>query len=117
MNCPICGNRMSQIKVAPCYDCGHDETEIDEFKNHEHEYHLFTIFDEKIILCDFCDADFDSYDPEYLGLPEGSPMDYPMTLIEKIEDPKMEKDFFCPDCKHRLKFLDFLKNIRKKNST
>jgi len=108
---------MEKIEVAPCYDCGHSEKELEELKKLEHEYHLFNVFGEKIVLCDFCDADFGSYYPEYFGFPEGSPQDYPMDLIKKITEPKPSKDHYCPKCQHRLSFIAFLTKVRKKNAT
>lgn len=116
MNCPICNDDMITIEVAPCYDCGHLAIEIDEMKKGEHEYYHYKIFDVDIVLCDFCDADFDSYEPRYFGLSDAHPQDYPFsenrTRIKKIET---QKDDYCENCQHRLAFLRFLKTVRETN--
>ncbi len=116
MECPICNSDMASIEVAPCYDCGHSKEEITELKNDEHEYYLYEIFGEKIILCDFCDADFDSYYPEYFGLLKDLPQEYPFDQNRlKIEDAEVKTDYYCKKCQRRLAFLNFLKTVREKN--
>ena len=116
MNCPICHDDMITIEVAPCYDCGHLKNEINEMKNGEHEYHHYKIFGVDIVLCDFCDADFDSYKPGYFCLPETHPQDYPFSERRKrIKILETQKDYYCKNCQHRLAFLSFLKIVRKIN--
>ena len=63
--CPICGGSLQERTVAPCFDCGHAESELREFAAGEHEYHLYRVFGPEIVPCDFCDADFGSYYPSY----------------------------------------------------
>jgi len=58
---------MIERAVAPCFDCGHEESELGELAAGEHEYHRYRIFDREIVLCDFCDADFGSYYPSFVG--------------------------------------------------
>jgi hypothetical protein len=69
-----------------------------------------------VVLCDFCDADFGSYYPDYLGLPGNVPGDYPdgypLELVEKVEPKCQDVDSYCPVCKHRLMFLQFLRAVR-----
>jgi hypothetical protein len=93
--------------VPPCYDCGHETNELQELKDGEHEYHKFKVFNQTIILCDFCDADFGSYYPDYFGLLGEFPQDYLLELIEKIKEPIIEKDMYCSKCQHCLKFIKF----------
>ena len=88
MKCPICNENMKKKKVAPCFDCGHEESEISELINDEHEYHIFEVFGQEIVLCDFCDADFGSYYPDYFGMSGEFPKDYPLELIKKLTHPK-----------------------------
>lgn len=117
MQCPICSEAMTEIKVAPCFDCGHESSELEELKNGEHEYHLFKVLGEKIVLCDFCDADFDSYYPEYLGFPDSIAHNYPLELVSKIQSPVPATDYLCSKCQHRLAFLRFLKSLRQRNAS
>lgn len=113
--CPICAGSLEERAVAPCFDCGHSPSELEEFERGEHEYHAFSIWGHELVLCDFCDADFGSYHPDYFGRPAGPHPDYPLQLIRKVEQPSLAKDFYCPNCKHRLAFLIFLSKVRAKN--
>lgn len=69
-HCPICHSTLESRPVAPCFDCGHVESELVELAAREHTYHEFRAFGYKIIHCNFCDADFGSYYPSYFGLPD-----------------------------------------------
>ncbi len=111
--CPICEGMMERRTVAPCYDCGHLPHELEELARGEHEYHHFSIYGQQIVLCDFCDADFGSYYPEYLGLSGKRPQEYPLELISKVVEPAQEEDGYCPACRHRAAFLTFLMNVRR----
>ncbi len=79
-------------KVSPCYDCGHDPLALAELARGEYEYLRVLIFGQEIVLCGFCDADFDSYHADYLGAPEESENNYPMKLIAKVGNPCAEED-------------------------
>lgn len=116
MKCPVCYGTLNKIKVAPCFDCGHAPEEIAELAHGEHEYHIFEIWGQNIVLCDFCDADFGSYFPDYFGLPEGPPQEYPLELIEMLDSPTIGIDLYCSSCRHRLAFLKFLKAARSHNA-
>ena len=64
--CPLCHTRLEVRKVAPCVDCGHLEEEIDHALNGQHTYAEMRVFGElNIILCNFCQVDFGSYDPQF----------------------------------------------------
>lgn len=106
-SCPICAGSLEMIDIAPCFDCGHSPSELGELVRGEHEYHVFEIWGHEIVLCDFCDADFGSYYPEYWGLPRGPFPDYLLALVRKVGNPEVGRDWFCPACKHRLAFLRF----------
>lgn len=114
--CPICADPLEERTVAPCFDCGHSPSEIGEFERGEHDYHVFSIWGQKLVLCDFCDADFGSYFPDYFGLPEGPHPNYPLQLICELEHPSLVKDLYCQRCKHRLEFLSFLAKVRIQNA-
>jgi hypothetical protein len=117
MLCPICKGSLEMRKVAPCYDCGHFPEELVELERGQYEYHVFKLFGQEFVLCDFCDADFDSYDYDYLGVPEEFENNFPLELIAKVEDPHSEEDGYCTKCKHRQAFLVFLKNLRDYHTT
>jgi DNA-directed RNA polymerase subunit RPC12/RpoP len=107
---------MELRECSPCFDCGHEPNEIEHFNNNEHEYYVVKVFGLEIQLCDFCDADFGSYNPSYFGLKEG-PVEKHMSasFSDKISKPVIEKDYVCQQCSHRLKFLEFLKKARDIN--
>lgn len=117
MLCPICKGKLETREVAPCYDCGHEPKELDDLASGGHDYYLVKIYGQEIVLCDFCEADFDSYDPDFLGLPEECANNYPSERISKVDNPLPGEDSYCPECGCRLAFLTFLKNVRDKNST
>ncbi len=108
---------MQPIDVAPCFDCGHAQQEIEHLSQGEHDYHVFEIWGCEIVLCDFCDADFGSYLPRYWGLPEGPLPDYPLRLIRKLQSPKVSQDAYCASCKHRLAFLSFRQQALARHRT
>jgi hypothetical protein len=118
MDCPICKTEMREVVVAPCFDCGHEDGEVKEFLNEEHEYSWFRIFGKDILLCDFCSADFPSYDPRYFGVAEDEckGFSYPMELIKEEKAGKIQKDFYCGKCQHRLAFIEFLIAARQSNT-
>lgn len=116
MKCPICNTEMMKIEVAPCYDCGHSKNEIEDMKKGAHDYYQYKIFGEDIVLCDFCDSDFNSYVPGYFGLSERYTKDYPFgDTRTKIKYLETQKDYYCENCQHRLAFLNFLKKVRERN--
>ena len=114
--CPICLSKLQEQQVAPCYECGHETRELDEYRQGYHKYNLFSIWDEELVLCDFCDADFDSYYPEYFGLKKDVHIEYPLKFVSEVEKPALSIDLYCPTCKHRLVFLEFIAKVRRKNS-
>lgn len=107
---------MQGINVAPCYDCGHAAAEIDHLAQGQHEYHVFELWGREIVLCDFCDADFGSYAPDYWGFLESRLPDYPLRLIRKLDNPTVSRDLYCAPCSHRLAFLLFRQHAFSHNS-
>ncbi len=115
--CPICSGSLGQREVAPCYDCGHETSELGELVRGEHEYFWYSVFGQRLVLCDFCDADFGSYLPQYFGLPDGPCGSYQgLERHETISDPQPAMDGYCATCQHRLAFLEFLRAARQHNS-
>ena len=115
--CPICHGPLEVRDVAPCWDCGAMPDELAEFKRGEHEYSEWEVFpDLTAVLCDFCDADFGSYDPTYFGLPKGSRIGMDkMRPLRKLNDLTITKDGYCPECQQRLAFLNFIVKAREQN--
>lgn len=114
--CPICKGALEEIDVAPCYDCGHEPAELEELSRREHEYFVYSAFGQEIVLCDFCDVDFGSYDPNYFGWPKRRPDDGLLERVRAIDDPRPARDGYCSHCRHRKAFLSFLKAARKYNN-
>ncbi|MFC0682595.1 hypothetical protein ACFFGH_32605 [Lysobacter korlensis] len=115
-NCPICSSALTPIQVAPCFDCGHAQRELEDWAHGKHEYRVYRIWGQDIVLCDFCDADFGSYFPDYWGLPEGPLPDYPLDLVSIVENPQLSQDGYCNQCQHRLAFLRFRQQAIDHNS-
>ena len=110
--CPICDGPTEVRSVAPCFDCGHEPREIGEFRRGEHSFALYSLLGVELVLCDFCDADFGSYVPEYLGFPIEAAHDYPLVLERGLPDPSLSSDHYCPTCGHRRAFLVALREVR-----
>lgn len=116
--CPICYADLEVRDCAPCHDCGWDSKEIDHFRENRHTYKTYDIYKGlQLTLCDFCDVDFGSYKPEYFGFKNGHRIGFQdFHLIKEVRNPQIAKDKFCPQCSSRLKFLNFLFDIRQLNS-
>jgi len=119
-HCPICYEKLEIIDVAPCNDCGWDETEIQHLKEKKHIYAEFEVYGSKLILCNFCDVDFSSFQPSFWGFPDKERIGYGSEGFRKIEEIPYEKlsirkDKFCPSCKGRLTFLKALAKARGNN--
>ncbi|MBP7864811.1 MAG: hypothetical protein KA419_02595 [Acidobacteria bacterium] len=117
MHCPICRSEMERREMAPCFVCGHAPRELDEFRQGAHTYAEYEVFPgERMVLCDFCDADFGSFFPDYWGFPPSREMDLTEEqLIGPAENPTLALDWFCPVCRYRLKFLAVRKRVLQRN--
>ena len=113
-DCPLCGAAMEVRNVAPCEECGGDPESIDRFGARDQTYHLVRVFGgSELILCTGCMLDFGSLDPNFLGLPAGTPYGFEhMEIVREITGPAIRADNFCPECEYRLKFLRFVKEVR-----
>jgi hypothetical protein len=101
-------------EVAPCYDCGHDPKELDDLRAGIHLYREYELFGFPIVLCNFCDVDFCSYDPTYIGRPR-VPNYYSQMIFRRDIEPTISRDKFCPTCNRRLAFLRFLAHARSQS--
>lgn len=120
--CPICNDVLEVRKLAPCDDCGWDPKEIEDFENDIHTYAEFEVYGSKLILCNFCDVDFSSYDPTVWGLPLKSNIGYGSEGFRKLKEiPRselfIEKGYFCPSCKAKLAMLKAMYKAKNVNTT
>ena len=97
-------------------ECGGDDFELDHFKRHNYsEYELF--FQQRLILCDFCDVDFGSYDPSYFGFKKEKKIGIEhFNFIRDINNKEMTTDLYCTKCNYRLSFLKFVDKCRSENA-
>ena len=117
--CPLCYEPLEVRDVAPCMDCGHDPAEVEQARAGKHSYAECQVFGGlSVVLCDFCQVDFSSYDPTYFGLPRGARVGLGERGLQFIRDvpPTITKDKYCATCAHRLAFLEFVLNARELHS-
>ncbi|NLC23014.1 MAG: hypothetical protein GX776_00855 [Oxalobacter sp.] len=70
-HCPLCHHELDIRDVTPCDVCGANPEELSHLAAGRHTYSEYEIFPElTLVLCDFCDVDFGSYDPVWFGLPK-----------------------------------------------
>ena len=116
--CPICFGELEVRDCAPCDNCGWNiPTEIDHLNQKLHTYTTYEIYQGlRLTLCNFCAVDFGSHISEYFGFKNGERIGFgDFNFVTLIEDPKALKDKFCLECSARLKFLNFVADIRKIN--
>jgi ribosomal protein L37AE/L43A len=111
-NCPVCYTALEAREVAPCWDCGADPRELDHLRSGQHTYDEVEMLGAPIVLCNFCQVDFTSYDPTYFGRPLGRSLGLPTNLIRPVRKPRVEHDKVCPQCKRRLAFLRYVIQVR-----
>ena len=102
-------------EVAPCMDCGHDPQELQHFAEGRHTYAEYRVFNSlSLVLCSFCQVDFGSYDPTYFGLPASARISFEhMSFVRGVVPPPHTFDKVCPECHHRLSFLQFVSAARE----
>lgn len=96
---------------------GFDPQEIEHAQIGKHAYAEYRIFgDLSLVLCNFCQCDFSSYDPTFFGLPRGTRvgMDGPRgwEFVREVQ-PVITKDKCCTHCGYRLPFLKFVARERE----
>ena len=114
-HCPICYTELISKEVTPCVSCGGLEVELGHYKHHVfREYELY--FKQRLILCNFCDVDFGSYAPSYFGFLKSQSIGFQdFNHVREISDKELRKGKYCPECKHRLPFLNFVQYCREEN--
>ncbi len=112
--CPLCHALLEIREVAPCMDCGHLPEEIEHALTGQHTYAEMRIFgDLTLILCNFCQVDFGSYDPGFFGLPQDARIGFDtMEFVRSVDAVSIGKDKYCPECGRRLAFLEFVDQAR-----
>lgn len=113
--CPICEIELITRSATPCMECGADESELDHYLTHEYsEFKAY--FGYHLVLCDFCVADFASYDPSYFGFSKGSAIGCSdWTFVRHLTDIKLRPEPYCPSCAHLVSFLNFVGRCRQSN--
>jgi len=116
--CPLCFSHLEVRDVAPCHECGAAPEELEHFRQGKHTYQRFEVFSGlELTLCDFCMVDFGSYDPTYFGLPRRSRIGFDkMRFMQAYSGLTLGKDKYCPECRHRLAFLQFVAVARHLHS-
>lgn len=114
-HCPICYSKLVQKNVAPCDECGGNNLELEHYK--EHKYHEYILYhDLRLVLCDYCDVDFGSFDPTYFGFTKNTQIGYQdFQLIREVIDIRLVQGKFCEQCGFRLPFLNFIRDCRIAN--
>lgn len=114
-HCPLCFAQLEVRDVAPCAECGHNPDEIEHALAGMHTYAEMRIFgDLSVVLCNYCQLDFGSFDSIFFGVPDGKRIGYEhMQHVRDITDIQIGKDKYCPDCYYRLAFLDFVARARE----
>src|SRR5262245_56873128 len=107
--CPICHGPLEVREVGPCHDCGGSPDELEHFRAGKHTYAEYEVFPGlALVLCNFCQVDFSSYDPRYFGLLPRTKIGLgSMRFVRDIHPLQSEKDKYCEQCRHRLRFLRF----------
>ena len=114
-HCPLCYTELLFKQVTPCGECEATGFELNHYQ--EHKYHEYVLYHGlRLVLCDFCDVDFGSYDPTYFGFEKGKRIGYQdFEMVREITSVKMVKGKYCPECNHNLPFLKFVNKCRIAN--
>ncbi len=115
--CPVCFSPLETIVCTPCHDCGGIPLVVEDFKKHGGNFTLYDVYEGlRLQLCDDCKVDFGGYRSEFFGFRDGSRIGFEhMHLVKPVHQPELEFDKWCPNCRMRLKFLNFLVEVRQKN--
>lgn len=116
INCPICESKLISKKVTPCMECGGAVKKLDHYREHKFtEYEVY--FEQRLILCDFCDVDFSSFDPTYFGFKKGQRIGLnDFNYVREITNKELYFDKYCNECNLRLPFLKFIEKCRIENA-
>jgi hypothetical protein len=117
-HCPICYGELEVRELAPCDDCGAKPEELEHFRQGLHTYAVYRVFqDLELTLCNFCDVDFGSYNPEFFGLHKKSQIGYDkMSLVRRVDQPAVQLGKVCTQCGLRLTFARFVAQARERHA-
>jgi hypothetical protein len=97
-------------------DCGARPDELEHFARGRHtfaEWQIFPELSDRLVLCDFCEVDFQSYYPEYFGLGPKLEPGRNRQFIRSRRDVEPVDDWVCPECMRRKGFVDFVARARR----
>ena len=115
--CPLCQGPLEVREVAPCEECGGDPDEVKHWTEHKFtEYEVFPGL--RLVLCNFCDVDFESYHPDFFGLKDRKRMGLRhMSIVRGVTPSALGKDKYCASCGYRLAFLRFVHSARQQHAS
>jgi hypothetical protein len=99
-------------------ECGAVPAELDHARSGKHTYAIYRIFGKfDVVLCNFCQVDFSSYDPKFFGLPRNRRvgLGHDLDFVKDLKDCSIRKDKWCPKCGYRIGFLRFVKGAREEH--
>ena len=116
-HCPLCATALEEREVAPCEECGGFPLELEHFRAGRHSYAEYEVFGGlRLVLCNFCDANFSTFDPVFFGLPRNAPCGHEsMRHVLTVKPAGTSRDRFCPSCRYRLAFLRFVMRARARH--
>jgi hypothetical protein len=117
-HCPVCFGELEVRELAPCDDCGGVPEELEHFRAGMHTYNTYAVFPGiELTLCDFCSADFGSYNPEFFGLPKTSRIGLDkMNFVRAVDPPLLQMGKVCTQCGLRLTFARFVVRARERHA-
>jgi hypothetical protein len=66
------------------------------------------------VLCNFCQVDLTSADPQFFGLPPRTKIGLgSMQFVRDVHASQSDQDKYCGHCGHRLRFLRFVSEARR----
>ncbi|NHF60361.1 hypothetical protein FK220_013485 [Flavobacteriaceae bacterium TP-CH-4] len=107
-NCPLDGTTLLLKRGTPCGEGGADDFELDHFE--EHRVHECVVYHGlKLVLGDFYDVDFGSYDPTYFGFEKRKRMGYEdFEWVREVTDTRRREGKYCPECHYKMPLLTFV---------
>jgi hypothetical protein len=89
--------------------------ELENFRAGKHTYAEYEVFPGlPLVLCNFCQVDFTSADPQYFGLPPRTKIGLgSMRFVRDVHASQSDQDKYCGQCGHRLRFLRFVSEARR----
>jgi len=116
-HCPLCYEPLEAREVGPCMVCGSIPGETEHARSGRHTFAEYRVFGElSLVLCNYCECDFSSFDPGFFGLARGKrvgPLESKDWRFVRDIPPAIVQDKCCPNCLYRLPFLEFVVRARE----